>query len=954
MGTRRAVVIGVGEFKGFPALPFAEELANRAAQRYIRLGFGRVEPVRHPDRQRLKELLDDLQAPGEATILHYVGHGAVGAGPGSYYVAASDSVDDPDDYAATCVDLGAIINDLIDRAGCAPVLVVLDAYAAEAVSRQALEGSAKKRAGQRIWVIAASAQDQKAYRGRLTEAVIAVLAEVERGDFHLAGEIEFVPLDRIFERIAEHVEWLCGRDAQPVPGVPVDGALPEQKVQFWRAGTGEAPFFRNKDFTVAEQQAAALLRQVVPDIELQKVLDTLARDANPAHFLNVARGASRQLRPGERLCYFSGRRSILDRVSQWLRAEHTPLCVVTGSPGVGKSAVLGVLACGLHPTLREIAQDVVPSLPEEFFLPAEEPDIAVVHARGKDVHQILAAIAGQLRLGEAARSWWSTAEVSDRLTREQRRPLIIVDGIDEANNLAGIVTGLALPLLNKGACRLLAAVREERAAAALLTHAREHGLLINLDEADTAELASDLSDYVTVRLEGVRGYEKEADRREVATVVSDGLVRRERRLGGEFLAVQIVTERLVEESVPLTSLGDIMPSSLTELFAVEIDRMSRGRPWFRAVLAALAWAKGNGMSVEVIRLVAKAFQPPNHPEIAGHEVDIVLDAARTYLRRGAIFDGTVVYQFRSDAFASHMRSQPYQVGGIGSVRAYAGDVLDALLDALPTRSGSRRWHCATPTVLPYLLRHVIEHASDAGQVAKLLSDPEFLVYADPDTLRGHLDDACSADGATGAELYRAAWDELRAFGPEDRRQILAITAARMAHARGQSSDFLDWLARGPGVGWPVRWVRGSFSTQVCTDTPDPVLGRCVTLIRTVGGSVAVFGCSDGRIRRWDLATDRISESQPIQPLAQPGGIPRGPQPNLRQVAAGHVGDRTIVVTGGEDGAIRFWDLDSLEEIRPPQGAYIEDAGFEHRHPEITALTVTSLNGREVAVAGAHR
>lgn len=95
---RRALVIGVGEFStrsefsGFTGLSFAEEMAGRAAQGYARLGFSLVEPVRNPDRGTRAELLDTMGQPGEATVLHYVGHGASGRGPGTVSIATLWSV----------------------------------------------------------------------------------------------------------------------------------------------------------------------------------------------------------------------------------------------------------------------------------------------------------------------------------------------------------------------------------------------------------------------------------------------------------------------------------------------------------------------------------------------------------------------------------------------------------------------------------------------------------------------------------------------------------------------------------------------------------------------------------------------------------------------------------------------------------------------------------------------
>jgi energy-coupling factor transporter ATP-binding protein EcfA2 len=69
------------------------------------------------------------------------------------------------------------------------------------------------------------------------------------------------------------------------------------------------------------------------------------------------------------------------------------LVVVTGSPGAGKSALLGVLVCAAHPQLRHATQDVWRTAAAR---PSENPALAAVHARQRSMAEITASLGRQL------------------------------------------------------------------------------------------------------------------------------------------------------------------------------------------------------------------------------------------------------------------------------------------------------------------------------------------------------------------------------------------------------------------------------------------------------------------------------------------------------------------------------------------------------------------------------
>jgi hypothetical protein len=85
-------------------------------------------------------------------------------------------------------------------------------------------------------------------------------------------------------------------------------------------------------------------------------------------------------------------------LSDWLNGSGSSLRVVTGKPGAGKSALLGVLVRAAHPVLRGETEKLWWRLPHK---PAENRRLAVVHARRRSLAEIADSLAR--RMGGASR-----------------------------------------------------------------------------------------------------------------------------------------------------------------------------------------------------------------------------------------------------------------------------------------------------------------------------------------------------------------------------------------------------------------------------------------------------------------------------------------------------------------------------------------------------------------------
>ena len=105
-------------------------------------------------------------------------------------------------------------------------------------------------------------------------------------------------------------------------------------------------------------------------------------------------------------------------------------------------------------------------------------------------------------------------------------------------------------------------------------------------------------------------------------------------------------------------------------------------------------------------------------------------------------------------------------------------------------------------------------------------------------------------------------------------------------------------------------------------------------------SIAVTTGDDGTIRVWDLGTGRPIGG-PIGHLVTPMGEPidgfwGG------AIALGKFGSRTVAVSGGNRGELRFWDIAAGAEAAPSL------AGHRGR---VTAIALGQVDGRRIAVSG---
>ncbi|MFH8560027.1 hypothetical protein [Streptomyces sp. NPDC017988] len=914
MGDDRALMIGVGRFASGLAgdeepavgavawhpLEFVYEVLPRVERSLRGLGYETTAVV-DPEVAAVREAGARITDDG-FRIVHVVSHGAVsGHGdPGRVDVVPS----------CTRVGAGTNVSEWISTAQTLrrPTLFLVDLCGSGRAARLPFLTQVPDR-DTYAWVIAASGADEEAYDGRFSSTVAEVFDELSRTGLGTDTSRSHVSFSVVARRIRERAEALPGLP-QTVHATAMDLALHEPELPFF-----PNPRYREDPARRARQQVESPVRAFLEGVEEPDALDA-------EHFAG---------RAGK---HYVGRASQLRTLAPWL-GDRTAggLRVVTGSPGAGKSALLGALVCAAHPELAAVAPHIRARLRDEdpACCPAEQRDLAALHARQRSLGDLLRSLARQLGL-EAPAAGWSAPALVRAVAGFPAPPAIVLDALDEATAPQVLAADLLLPLARTRradglpACRLLVGMRPWEEFAELSDLAAAGDGLVDLNAVDAAEVRHDLERYLLSRLadlDGYRGGEGRAVRERLAATVAGRLTDpgARGREWGAFLVASVFV-RYADAAPPVAAEGEAerfgatVPTTLPDV--LELDLLARAdHAAVRTVLRAAAHAKGEGMPAELLTRVAQALDP--EPELDDERVQELLDASRFYLRTAVERDGTTLYRIFHQGLADHLvrpgtRSRWRRRKELGPEAA----IFEALCPS--------RWESAPA----YLLRHSIAHARDAGRADELLEDGGFLVHADPETVLPSLDNAESGPARSAAAVYRTSVGIHRSAGHQARRQLLAVDAARHG-ARGLQKDLTGQLP--PGT-WRPLWATGSQLTRALRHTITLSSGVAMAACTTLGDRpVVVTGNLDGQVQVWDLATGQLRQE-----------MPNGHSDWIAAGACATVDGRPLAVTASRDGELLIWDL-AAEQLRFELPAV--DGGW------VTALVCTEAEGRPLAMSMSH-
>ncbi|MER5884165.1 AAA family ATPase [Streptomyces sp. NPDC001941] len=863
----RSLVIGAG---GFPArvvtedelasgraafgpLPSVDRAVEGVARALARAGTEAARPLLDPDRDGLYAAWRDAlgRAGGDPLVVHFSGHGAAGVGDGLYLAVRGS---DPASLRATAVEVDGLLKDVEGGAG-GPVLFLLDVCGAgKAVASQLahrISGTDR-----RAWVVAACAGDQATSGARFSRATTFVLDRLARGWLDVSPALEYVPVDTFAAEVDRELGRTAVRDG--APGQAVVRTTHEEAV------VSPPPFFRNpahasdaENRFVARTDAA--LRQFA--IDSDPGLDLM-------HFAARASGTSRA-----DSCLFSGRASQLRRLRDWMDdpiGAQEPLLVITGGPGSGKSALLGVSVCLTHPALKPLRPRIVTRV--RGFRPRPDAKVVAVHARQLSTEQIVRSLLNQLapQQDRSAQAHLRASGTADRVRhlpgavgelvtelRRAGRTLVVLDALDEAADPAAVLRDLVQPLLGgPGAgpavpgCRILIGTRPwwDTLQELHRVATERPGRIMDLDAQSREELTADLTDYLGDLLYPHYGSGS-------AAKIAHRLAYNAEH--GAFLIASLYADHLLGEAAAGRMFDDLevtrsLPCDITQMFDLHVAGLVRARPWTGPVLWVLGRARGQGMPLDLLHHAASALAPSPGDALVPTLQDSreALTHASFYLRTSVDSDHRLLYRYFHQALTDHTRSA-----------TDAGKVLAALLDTVPSGpDGARLWALAPP----YLRRHAAAHAVDAGPAAldALLEDPGFLLHADPDQLVPLLRFATSPTAVRHAHIYRTSTGhhpERHLVGT--RRDLLALDAAAWRApglARRLATTELDHRAA-PTV---PRWATSSTAdpARLHSLTGHTAAVHTVHVVPREDGGLLAVSASGAETVAWDLPSgSRLGE-----------------------------------------------------------------------------------------------
>ena len=535
-------------------------------------------------------------------------------------------------------------------------------------------------------------------------------------------------------------------------------------------GEGRAVTLHQADLCFPDHQLAALAgwsAEAAGEVALQQWGWTLARDPEGVrHWRPRARGVSIDSERGYR---FRGRAAALHRIVAWLdRGEpDRRVLVITGSPGVGKSAVLGRVVTTADAAIRAALP------PGDHAVRASMGSVGcAVHAKAKTALEVAEEIcrAASARLPEQTEDLApAIREAMDE--RGGRRFNVIIDALDEAASPAqarAIINQVVLPLAetcSDAGAQVVVGTRRRDDGGDLL--GPFGGALESIDLDDPRYFAEDdLAAYALACLQLA------GDERPGNPYVDDTLAVPIARAIAAMADRNFLIAGLIARSRGLHDEEPAEPGQLAFSATVDsalgayLERVSSvaGILADRA-LTALAFADAPGLPAKLWQLAIEAI---DGTRISAEDLARFArsSAANFLVETGgeAATEGQTYRLFHQALNDALLRRR-------SEVMPRADDER-ALTLAFIRRGRRNSWKDAPD----YLLRSLPAHAAAAGLVDDLLGDDAYLLHADLRRLIRVADDADSEQGRRRTQLLRLTPRAITA-GPADRAALFSVTEA---------------------------------------------------------------------------------------------------------------------------------------------------------------------------------
>ena len=614
---------------------------------------------------------------------------------------------------------------------------------------------------------------------------------------------------------------------------------------------------------------------------------SLADDpAMAEHWGPRARGVTLAAERGWR---FRGRRAALEVIRNFLDRPVPPRgpLVVTGSPGIGKSAVVARM-------VTTADQGIAEQLPaDDTAVRATTGSVScAVHAKGKtalEVAQVIAR-AASARLPEKPEDVEHVADwLAESRNAESGRFNLVVDALDEAATPVDarlIATHLIRAVAETGAnlgIGVVVATRRDDAGGSLFDYLQTAPVVVDLDSPDYFELG-DLEDYAlaTLQLLGDERSDSPYADPDVALPVARGIAR---IAESNFLVAGLTAREhglFDERPVALDQLGPARSVDEALLrYVARIGTVELFGPDLSAqdALTVLAFAEAPGFTVE---LWANGIE-------ALYGTRLEPAAVRRFARSGAAsflvqgFEGSGTPTFR----LFHQALNDSLLGERAKEADRAAD--EAALTRAFLDLARQDWHRAPA----YVVRSLVGHAHRGQVVDTLLLDDDYLLRADLYRLRSAGLEAVS-DRARRRQRLIALTPRAATTDPMTRAALFSVTNAVERLEVGLALIV-------PGQPYRARWAQTAPSSELARLEGHTSSVRALAAVPVGDRMLLASGSVDGTVRLWDPATGE--ERAQLE----------GHTGMVLALAAVPVGDRMLLASGGADRTVRLWDPATGEE-----------------------------------------
>ncbi|CAL9623929.1 hypothetical protein [Streptomyces sp. enrichment culture] len=904
-GDGRFVLVGMSDYRdaSWPRLRHVPASVDRLYRLFRSLGYGHELPelARGGDWALVTDRLRAWHGGGSRLVLYWTGHGCVDAD--EHFLIAADSPGTRlDGYRA--IAAGALARFLAHR-DFDEVLVLLDCCASGvAASRVAheicrvLDHTSAAGAERRFAVIASTRGYDSAEEGVFAEALEQVVRHGPE-DRRWTEHDETIRSDELADAMGRIMAERDAATAYVALGAPVPALC--------------NPL--HPSATVPDE-----------DVETKRWRRLRAVEVDQ-HLVLSARG----IEVGETGWYFCGRSRLMRRLVSWLTDAEHGLFAVTGSPGTGKSALLGRIATLSVPGLRIVAEEegALSGTPNAELPPLGSVDLAL-SCRNKTLDDCLGAVADTLDLPCRRTGWLRAAQVVREVGELGRRVTLVIDGLDEARagEAVPIAADLLRPLADLPRVRVLVGTRPHRAGGTEVS--ADAGPLLRALAADATavldaepETRADLTAYARRRLLG-------AERSPLRG--RDGLAlewaeRIAETGGGMFLYARVAT-RAVLAALARPDAADrdlrlerLLAGGLSAVLDEEFAR-SPDPERLRDLLRPLAWAEGAGLPRRDLWPALAGALSTGGRVYRDEDVAWVLEHAGFHVVESGE-SGQTVYRLYHQALIDHFRDM--------APTAAHTRITRALLATVSGR-GVGPWESAHP----YLRRHLAGHALAAGLLPDLLRDLGFLVCSDPARTAAAVRSLPGRFTLPVARLYLRAAHRLPGRPVQERLRVLQMTAlfeepslvgwfrgqvgvpARLEAASAPPDDFSvtlrghagpvvaletvrtgdgrELLASAGGDATVRLWEPDTGETRMVLTGPDTTV-TALTRLTDASGRRLLVAAAGRELYVWELGTGRLVT------------VLRGHTDTVLCLTALAGDGAPLLVSAGEDRTLRLWRPD---------------------------------------------